>query len=56
MIDFISLYLGQWFDDQSNLHEYGSELETYILARNPQSIHEVELFTQQFYQQLPQGK
>lgn len=57
MINFVSMYLSQWFDQSSNLHEYGSELESYILARNPQSIHEVELLTQQFQQQqLSQGK
>jgi predicted oxidoreductase len=56
MFDFISAYFSQWFDSDSNLHEYGSDLEQYILAHNPQSIHDVEQLTKQFENTLTQGK
>jgi hypothetical protein len=56
MINFISLYLGQWFDFGSKHHEYGTELENYILSNNPQSIYEVEQLTKQFEQTLSKGK
>jgi hypothetical protein len=56
MLNFKDMFFGQWFDTDSNLHEYGSSLEKYILANNPQSIHDVEQLTRQFEQRLTQGK
>ena len=56
MLDFISAYFSQWFDDDSTLHEYGSDLERYILAHNPQSVHEIEQLTRQFENTLTQGR
>jgi hypothetical protein len=56
MLDFISAYFSQWFDSDSNLHEYGSDLERYILAHNPQSVYEVEQLTRQFENTLSQGR
>jgi hypothetical protein len=48
MLNFISMYLSQWFDNDSNLHEYGSELERYIMAHNPESTHDIERLTRDF--------
>jgi hypothetical protein len=56
MLNFITAYLGQWFDEDSNLHEYGSDLEKYILAHNPQNIHEVEQLARQYERRLTQGR
>jgi hypothetical protein len=35
---------------------YSSELESYILSHQPQSIYDVEQLTRQFDTQLSQGK
>jgi hypothetical protein len=35
---------------------YGSELESYIVSHQPQSIYDVEQLTRQFDTQLSQGK
>jgi hypothetical protein len=37
-------------------YTYGSDLESYILSHNPQSIYDVEQLTRQFDNQLSQGR
>jgi hypothetical protein len=56
MLNFKEIFFGQWFDTDSNLHEYGSKLERYILANNPQSVYDVEQLTRQFEQKFTQGQ
>ena len=55
MLNFISMYLSQWFDRDSNLHEYGSELERYIMAHNPETPYDVERLTREFERKTHTG-
>ena len=49
------MYLSQWFDNDSNLHEYGSELERYIMAHNPETPYDVERLTREFERKTHTG-
>lgn len=44
------------FKPSKKPNEYGSELERYIVSRQPQSIYDIEQLTRQFDSQLSQGK
>ena len=56
MLHQIAAYFSRVFRSDRKSNEYGSELERYIVARQPQSIYDIEQLTRQFDTQLSQGK
>ena len=48
MLNQLSAYIHKMLDQIDRPQTYGSELEAYIVSKNPQSTYDVEYWTAQF--------
>lgn len=51
----IIAYIQKMFAQAEKPATYGSELEAYIVSKNPQSTYDVEFWTKQFDKKQTQG-
>ena len=48
MLNQLTAYIHKMFNQVEKPQTYGSELEAYIISKNPQSTYDVEYWTNQF--------